>query len=253
MDFRLILKSARSFVLRLFRASGSSPISALAIEKAEQTFYIDHLQPGMVVFDVGANIGELSLLFSRFVGPTGSVHSFEANTETFARLNAIIELADRHNIRLNNLAVSDHVGLSKLHVYDGDYSAWTSLSDRPLKNYGLDVTPLRHEDVRTTTIDQYCEEHGIEKVDLLKIDVEGAEFQVLRGAEKMMRQRRIRCCVFEFGQTTFDMGNHPAQIKELLTSFGYELHNVVHNAPIFPGGQSAATAQFSMHICIPKG
>lgn len=246
-----VLARVRSAFTRTLDAEPTSYIPPLEVERAEQIFYIQYLQPGMIAFDVGANIGELSLLFSRFVGPTGEVHSFEASRETFARLETIIDLANRSNVRLNCLAVTDHLGGAQLRVYDRDHAGWTTLADRPLDAYGIDVAPARSEDVESTTIDAYCEERGIEQIDLLKIDVEGAEYQVLRGAEKMIRKKRVICCVFEFGSTTFDMGNHPEQIRAYLKDCGYEIRNVVQDGSIFPGGSSPATAQFSMHISIP--
>ena len=227
-------------------------ILPLDVERAEQIFYIEYLQPGMVAFDVGANIGEISLLFSRFVGPAGSVHSFEASPETFERLKAIVTLADRSNLRLNCIAVSDHVGLSTLHVYGRDHASWTTLADRPLLSYGIDLVPDRLESVNTITIDAYCKIHDIEQIDLLKLDVEGAEYQVLLGAKHMLEQKRIKCCVFEYGATTFDMGNTPEMIENYLAQVGYRIRNIIPEEPCFPGRESAMSAIFSIHIAEPN-
>lgn len=249
MKIRIFLKKIKNSFLHQLKLKDSTPISVLEIEKAEQIFYIQYLNPGMVVFDIGANIGDLSILFSHFVGQTGSVHSFEASPETFIRLKAIVEQADCSNIQLNCLAVSDHVGVSKLFEYDRLHSGWTTLANRPLQRYGIELKPIRVEQVNTITVDAYCETHGVEKIDLLKIDVEGAEYQVLRGAERMLNEGRIGCCVFEFGNTTFDMGNHPEQIKSFLDKCGYTIRNIIPKIPIFPGGHSVGTAEFSIHVC----
>ena len=222
------------------------------VERAELGFYIQFLRPGMVAFDVGANTGELSLLFSRLVGPTGRVHSFEASPETFARLKSIVDLAGNQNIQLNSCAVADRVGTVQLHIYDRQHAGWTTLADRPLANYGIDLVPVKTEAIESTTVDAYCEKNGINQIDLLKIDVEGAEYQVLWGTEKMLRERRVQCCVFEFGQTTFDMGVRPEQIQDILNRCGYAVENIIPGAPVFPGGDSSAKAQFSMHISRPR-
>lgn len=228
------------------------PSKPIDVERAEQIFYLNYLREGMTVFDAGANIGELTLLFSRFTGTYGQVHSFEASNSVFTRLNSICKLAGKENIFLNHLALANKNDIVKLYVYDDDYSGWNTLAQRPLKEYGINVEPIGIEEVPATTVDSYCEKRDISKIDLLKIDVEGAEYQVLLGAHRMLANKQIRCCVFEFGQTTFDMGNNPNEIEDYLKQLGYQICNVVKGNPVFPGRQSAKTACFSIHIATPK-
>lgn len=224
----------------------------LRVEQCEWKFYLDYLREGMVAFDVGAHVGELTLLFSKFVGDKGHVNAFEASRAGFKRLKTACELSGRSNIVLNNVALADREGVVKLHVYDRDHLSWSSLAERPLHKYGIPVQPVGAEEVPATTIDAFCEKNTIFRVDLLKIDVEGAEYQVLLGARRMLQEKRIRCCVFEFGATTFDMGNSPEAIEDYLTGLGYTLCNIVGGDPVFPGRSSAETARFSMHMAMPK-
>lgn len=264
MSSRSVLSSIQRFVPSLLRGSrpSSKALCALKyvrsssspfdVERAEQTFYINHLREGMIVFDVGAHVGELTLLFSRFVGQHGQVHAFEASGETFERLQIVCEATNRQNIVLNHVAIMDKEATVKLHVYDREHSSWNSLAERPLREYGIDIDPVGIEEVRAITIDAYCEQNGIAQIDLLKIDVEGAEYQVLLGAQRMLQDKRIRYCVFEFGQTTFDMGNNPDEMGAYLKRFGYQLQNVVKGDPVFPGRANAKTARFSVHVARPK-
>jgi len=67
----------------------------------------------------------------------------------------------------------------------------------------------------------------------------------------MLESKSIACLSFEFGQTTFDMGNHPAEIEAFLKDFEYKIRNVVANDPVFPGRESVETARYSMHIATP--
>lgn len=232
----------------------SSPESAAFadVERAERIFYLEYLRERMTVFDVGANVGELTLLFSRFVGENGSVHSFEASSTTFKRLEIVCETTERRNVALNHLAVSDKNGFIKLHVYDEALSSFNSEAKRPLQDYGLDFEPIGVEETLATTIDDYCENEKIECIDLLKIDVEGAEFQVMQGARRMLKSKRVRCLTFEFGQTTFDMNNEPAQIEAYLNEMDYKIRNIVKGDPIFPGRESVQTARYSMHVATPN-
>lgn len=221
------------------------------IERAERIFYLQFLCEGMTVFDVGANVGELTLLFSRFVGSDGRVHAFEASREVFTKLETICKAAGRRNIDLNKVALADRRGTVVLNVYDEPYSSFNSQASRPLKDYGLDLEPISREEVSAMTIDEYCESKQVGRIDLLKIDVEGAELQVMQGATRMFKSKSIACCAFEFGQTTFDMGNTPSDIEYLLKDHGYEIRNLIDGDPIFPGRESVEAAKYSMHIAVP--
>lgn len=231
-------------------AAESEPAVFAEVERAERIFYLKYLREGMTVLDVGANVGELTLLFSRFVGEPGSVHAFEASRAAFKRLELVCGATERRNIVLNQLALSDKSGSIRLHVYINALSEFNSQAARPLKNYGLDFEPIGIEEMPATTIDEYCESKKIELVDLLKIDVEGAEFQVMQGAREMLKSKRIRCLSFEFGQATFDMGNSAAEIEAYLKEMNYKIRNIIKNDPNFPGHKSVETARHSMHVAM---
>lgn len=250
------LNRAASALRRLRRtrgaaASSRAPAAFEEVERAERIFYLEYLREGMTVFDVGANVGELTMLFSRFVGASGSVHAFEPTARAFERLETVCRAASLRNVRLNRLALAEVEGPVSLHVYEDDYMSWNTRAVRPLEDYGIDVKPLAVEEVNATTVDLYCEQGGVGEIDLLKVDVEGAEFQVFVGARRMLDERRVRCVTFEFGQTTFDMGNSPGLIEAYLQDAGYELRNIVDGDPIFPGRESAQTAMYSMHVAVP--
>ena len=68
----------------------------------------------------------------------------------------------------------------------------------------------------------------------------------------MLLQKRIGCCVFEFGATTFDMGNDPDILEAYLSTCGYRVMNVVERDPVFPGRSSAESARFSIHVASPR-
>jgi FkbM family methyltransferase len=195
----------------------------------------------------------LTLLFSRFVGADSVVHAFEPCGQAFGRLEAVCRAASLRNVRLNRLALAEDEETVSLHVYDEEHLSWNTRAVRPLKDYGIDVKPLAVEEASATTLDLYCERNGVAKIDLLKVDVEGAEFQVLVGVGRMLHEKRVRCVTFEFGQTTFDMGNEPERIESYLRDAGYELRNLIAGVPVFPGGASARTACYSMHVATPAG
>lgn len=248
------MKKFLSAVQRRIKRFSQPPESAdfAQVERAERIFYLEYLREGMTVFDAGANVGELTVLFARFVGDAGSVHAFEASGQTFNRLETVCAAMNTRNVVLNNLALSDKNGSIKLHVYDERLSSFNSAAARPLKNYGLDFEPVGVEEIAATTVDDYCARQKIERIDLLKIDVEGAEFQVLQGARRMLAAKRINCLTFEFGQTTFDMHNDPAEIETYLKEMNYKIRNIVSGDQVFPGRASVETARYAMHAATPE-
>lgn len=225
----------------------------MEVERAERLFYLNYLRAGMTVFDVGAHLGELTLMFSRFVSDTGVVHAFEPSKAGFEMLTTTCASAALRNVTLRKLALAEQEKTVVLHSYGDGYQSWTSQARRPLETYGIDVRVVSTEESPATTLDSYCDSNSIESIDLLKADVEGAEFQVLLGARRMLEARRIKCIAFEFGQTTFDMHNDPHEIERYLNGLGYDLRNLVANEPVFPGGESAQSACFSMHLATPAG
>jgi FkbM family methyltransferase len=223
------------------------------VTQAENDFYNISLTEGMTAFDVGANIGEFTLLFANKVGESGQVHAFEPCINTFKKLQGKISSINLPQIIINNNAVSDKEEIIKLYVYDEAHSTLNSMADRPLEKYGLNIKSTHTEEIQAITIDSYCARMDVSHIDLLKIDVEGAEYQVLLGAEQMLKTRSIDCVLFEFGQTVFDMGNNPWQIKNYLNQVGYKINNIIRHNPIFPGANVPNEAKFSIHLATPRG
>ena len=139
-----------------------------------------------------------------------------------------------------------------MNVYDEDHLSWNTVVARPIRKGGADVLPLHTAEVPSVSLDDYCAEREIDRIDLLKVDVEGAELDVLRGSERLLRTRAVRCCVFEFGATTLEYGVDPGSISTYLASCGYSLRNLVERDPVFPGGDAVETAAFSMHVAMPR-
>lgn len=222
------------------------------VEKHEQIFYINYLREGMTVFDVGANIGELTLLFSKFVTRGGIVHSFEPTPQTFEKLKSITSLASKKNVQLNQVAVSKNDGFINFNVYKEEFSSWNTSAFRPLEKYGIDLKPEDSISVPSITIDTYCLKNKIDRIDLLKIDVEGAELDVLDGAKKMFQEQKINCCVFEFGQTIYDMGRSADDLKKFFKDVNYSVTNIVQNQILYPVDKETGVAQFAIHVAKPK-
>jgi len=227
--------------------------SFLEFESEERVFYLRNIKPGDTVFDVGANVGDLTLLFSRFAGNDGHVHAFEPTPVTFGKLGTIIKVAGRTNVVLNQCAVSDKAGVLTFNVYTETHQTWNTLADRPLEKYGVNIPAPEKIEVKSISIDDYCTENKIDRIDLLKIDVEGAELHVLKGARRMFAENRVRICMFEFGQTIHDMGLSGDDIADFFKSMGnYRLKSLMRGRKLFPVNKANGQADFAMNIAYLK-
>jgi len=239
-----MLDPLRSVYHRLTRKPAAS---YMEVERAERMFYLSYLREGMTAFDVGANYGELTTLFSRFVGVSGHVHAFEPSPAAFEVVQTLAKVNARQNIILNQLAISDAEGSLTLHVYADQHAGLTGAAVRSIET----VAPSHSVDVPATTLTAYCRANAIETIDLLKIDVEGFEYKALLGARELFRERRVRCCVFEYGATTHDAGASAEQLEAFFAGVSYRVRNLIEGAKAFPGRERPERARFSMHVAQP--
>jgi FkbM family methyltransferase len=157
--------------------------SALHPEQARRIFtYAYAPKPGDVVVDVGAGYGDSSLLFSRLVGETGKVVAIEAHPETYEWLVRLCELNHLTNTLALQSAASDHEG--EILISDADGLSNTVL-ETSLANPRVAVPGRR--------LDRIAEELGIEHIDLVKMNIEGAERDALKGMEQIIHRTRSVC------------------------------------------------------------
>ena len=175
------------------------------------------VSPPAVIVDVGANIGLFS--FAVLEGLPGTqVHLFEPSPVPRACLAASLArngLSARAH--LNPVALYSESCDLEFHVHRGQHSAYDGIRDTRYESAGA-ACQIR---VRATTLDRYCQEAGLDRLDLLKIDAEGAELCVLRGAEQTLRTLRP-LVLFEVGlQNLAPFGFRPADLHQFFTARGY--------------------------------
>jgi FkbM family methyltransferase len=157
-------------------------------------------QHQLCVFDVGANQGQfLSLAQEHLRNLEPDIHSFEPSQYTY---NMLCESAKKYtSVKLNNMALGKTSGQAELY-YERDGSWLASLSKRRLDHFDIDFK--YSETIRIDTLDNYCTEHNIQHIDLLKLDVEGHELDVLNGAVNLLQSKSIQMISFEFGSCNLD-------------------------------------------------
>lgn len=154
-----------------------------------------------VIFDVGANVGDYSLTLKRFL-PAATIYAFEPAVSVFQQLTANIAAAGaEEQVKPCNFGFSDSERTVEFYSYtvDGNEASVLASIDERLPTQVLDVRTERSEQIQVRTIDHFCEAEGIDRIDFLKIDVEGHELSVLRGAERMLASGAIAIIQFEFG------------------------------------------------------
>jgi FkbM family methyltransferase len=176
------------------------------------------LLPGCrVAFDVGAHVGDWTALALE-IEPSLQVHCFEPSARSFRQLEQ--RHGEAANVRLNHLALSDAAGEGALHVHPGE-------SDRNSLHAAGEST----ERVRLQTLDEYCESEGVERIDYLKVDTEGHEYAVLRGAENALRDGRIRYVQVEYGPGYLEAGASLQDVFLFLGGFGYRAQKILPRGP----------------------
>jgi FkbM family methyltransferase len=173
-------------------------------------------KPGMTVIDIGAHVGYYSLLFAKCVGPSGRVFSFEPLPENFALLRKNIQLNELQNVQTFPQAVFSSTKEVSITVPD---ESPNSGDGSVVYNRGI-----KRVRVPTITLDSFCTAAGIQP-NILKIDVEGAEYEVLMGAREIIAQFRPELLI-ELHHFSGDFSAHP--VPDLLAGWGYRVRWIDH-------------------------
>ncbi len=205
------------------------------------------LHPGAITFDVGANIGWYTTLFA-VSAPRGHCHAFEPQPSVFeqlvvnSRMNGIDD-----KVTLNNVALADRAGTTTLYRFSRQPHGHASMAP----TIGVSAQEIT---CNTTTLDQYRQEHSVERVDLIKVDVEGAELLVLKGAEGSISLECPPMWLLEinfetsgaFGYTPFDLLNFLAERDD------FRFFRIVKGwGEIVPMNNVGDCAQADNVLCIP--
>jgi len=177
------------------------------------------LKEGMIILDIGANIGLYTLLFCKKTGLSGKVFAFEPAPEAFFRLKQNVKLNNFKNCKLFNSGISNEAGMSKFYVCEDD--AFNSLGNKPM------APILKTIDIPVTTVDEFCQKENIAKVDLIKIDTEGADYLVLKGADGLLTSENSPIVMCEYNRNMD--GGYSFKVIDMynyLTETGYEIYEV---------------------------
>lgn len=218
------------------------------------------LRPGAIVVDVGANYGQFALFAAARIGDIGRVHVFEPASVAWDRLqeNLACNIAYLGRIATYRLALSDQSGRSDFYHYPENpawnslhpHSKWLSLENRACN--APTIAPRFVEQIDVTTLDSFCAGASLSAIDLLKIDVEGFELAVLRGAKDLLKQRQVGVVVFEIcPDLTLAIGHAPQNVTDFLANVGYRCYKVEADGRLTPVGADFEFPFLSNYLAVP--
>jgi FkbM family methyltransferase len=176
----------------------------------------DLVRPGDTVIDVGANAGLWIMGIARRAGATAVVHAFEPVPGNFERLTVNVERNNLTWVHCHRLALSDVAGRAQFQMPPSGNTGAGSLGTREAAG---------SFDVQVSTLDGFCQENALARVHLLKVDVEGAELRVFKGAAGLLGSKQPPFITFEVGESlAAAFGTSAAVVKAFLGQFGYAIY-----------------------------
>ena len=174
------------------------------------------VRPNDTVLDVGANYGLVSVLLSQLVGSGGTVHAFELNPAVLAYLEQTVDQNPVSNVRLHRFGLGSESAEMTLTVPDRNSGAGSLVRRAPRAESSQYTVNIR-------MLDDVLDEFPSERISIMKIDVEGFEASVLKGADHALRRGQIETILFEFNR-----GGVPSDspVFTILAAAGYGFFSI---------------------------
>jgi FkbM family methyltransferase len=208
------------------------------------------LSPGMVVFDVGANIGEISLCAAKRVADGGRVYCFEPMPALYETLTYNLsrnELAHAHPIRMG---VSNKLGMAQIYRSESNFKDGT-VHDGLGTLYPMNNRTTPAGKIQLTSLDAFCQEKQIDRLDLIKIDVEGSELDVLMGGKQTLKRYRPRLIIEVQNQTAEAGGANAEDVLSYLEDLDYSFFTIGRKAKLNALSRDGIK-RFQNVLCVPK-
>lgn len=170
--------------------------------EAETTqWYLDNIQDDWVCLDGGANVGYFTVLFSR-LAPKGRVFAIEpTDLSDMCRANCVLNHCD--NVEHLQVALGERTGL----IYECIHRVWGQ--------------PMVEGNFPFVTLDDLCQQLPLDRLDLLKLDIDSYEYEALAGAT-MMLKRFNPVVIVELNQALLERNRKPEDVVALMNNYGYQ-------------------------------
>jgi FkbM family methyltransferase len=191
-----------------------------SFEFSEQAFLWSFLREGDIFLDIGAHCGLFSALASQVIGDDGKILAFEPNTDILPFLMANTQ---RDRVDIHAVALSDVSGEAIL--------SQGGASDTALSSIAYELPNSKHSTVKTQTLDELLATLGIAQVALAKVDVEGSELRLFRGAKETLQKKSVLAFVVEFTEENMRKSGYSAhQLAAPLIEYGYRPYKLATEA-----------------------
>ena len=196
-----------------------------SFEFREQAFLWSFLRKGDTFLDIGAHCGLFSALASQIIGENGRVLAFEPNPDI---LPFLVANTERDKVDVHAMALSDA---------SGEATLWQGgSSDTALSSIAYELSNAKHSTVKTQTLDDFLATNDIGQVALAKVDVEGSELKLFRGAKQTLKRKSVLAFVVEFTEENMRKSGYSAQqLTAELIEYGYRPYKLAtETAEIIP-------------------
>lgn len=220
-----VVDFAKTLKISLPQSGSASLIYYQGLSEYETADFVERvLKPGMTFLDIGAHIGEYTLLAAQLVGSEGKVYAFEPQPSLFPILAKNVKQNGLEHVELNQTAVSNSEGKIEFAV-----ASESSVSS--IRNNASDESKYKLIHVKSVSLDNFWSKHT-GRIDLIKIDVEGAEKLVFEGAKRLMNldSSQSPIWLFEYAPTAYTKFDYQAKdLLELLQTYGYKIYRYLES------------------------
>ena len=186
------------------------------------------LRPGMTMVDIGAHVGYFSLLGASLVGDAGKIYAFEPEPENFKLLSSNIDRNGYKNVIAEEKAVCGISGEAQLFISGLDNGSHSIYQNEKRKTTG-------YVPVQTVNLDDFFQNVESPHIDLIKIDVEGAEIDVIRGMMGVLSRPDTPVLLIEFCPFLLEAaGKQPADLISLIRGMGFSIQYVEESTGMIP-------------------
>lgn len=177
-----------------------------------------------IIFDVGAYDGDTTKIFLNYF-PDGSMYIFEPSPDRYTELKN--KYQGENNVNIFDYAIANHEGRCDYYLFsDGATNSLLPMTANANSYTDLPVEQERQVSVRCTTLDKFCLDNGIDRIDILKLDVQGGELIALNGAKRLLRDKLVELLLTEitFVRVYKNQAEH-YEVAKMLDDFGYSVYD----------------------------
>jgi FkbM family methyltransferase len=221
-----------------------------AYERPLVEWFRARLTQGMVFADVGAQVGQFTLLSAKIVGAEGHVHAFEPSPASLARLRKNVALNSFRNVTFHEMAIADFHGQADLFLQEQNPSGLnTGTNSLRMKADWKKSVPVK---VEVRPLDEVFKDSR--RLDALKVDVEGAELAVIRGARETLMRFKPLIAIEAEEISAQAFGYSTRELKETLIDSGYQLFRISREGRslTLTAASSAEPEESSMLVGVPS-